>query len=372
MKILHVLESLGAGTLTSCSQICNLMIKSGHEVHLIYSPLREETPLNWEEYFDRNVIFHRVDMTRGISLINDFRSFLSLRGKFLSINPDVIHLHCAKAGFLGRFAILFSNSSAKVFYSPRGYSFLQMDVGRVSSFLYYVLEKIAVILGGTTVACSYSEFEESKKVGGSSLLVENAIDSQKIPVKEWAGAKSVVKIGTVGRICAQKNPLLFAKLAAQFSDRADVAFFWIGGGDKVLESKLRSSGVDVLGWLDREKALSHLSDLDIYLQTSLWEGMPLSVIEASLSGVPAVVTDVIGNRDVVEHGVTGFVGNGFSQLSQHLLGLVDSYELRMSMGKKSRSLGLDRFGMNRLLKDINSLYFSNEFPSVMSPLKLPD
>ncbi len=48
-------------------------------------------------------------------------------------------------------------------------------------------------------------------------------------------------------------------------------------------------------------------NLTTHVQTSLWEDMPLSVIEAQIADIPAVVTDVVGKRDVVRHGETDFI-----------------------------------------------------------------
>ena len=61
------------------------------------------------------------------------------------------------------------------------------------------------------------------------------------------------------------------------------------------------------GWLDRAGVQKLLSQARVYVQTSRWEGMPLSVLQALAAGVPCVVTDAVGNRDAVRQGITGFV-----------------------------------------------------------------
>jgi len=80
------------------------------------------------------------------------------------------------------------------------------------------------------------------------------------------------------------------------------AFFtsaWIGGGDDANEAALKSAGVTITGWMPRANALEAMRGLDIYLHPSRWEGMPVALIEAQLCGLPAVASDVVGNRDVI-------------------------------------------------------------------------
>ncbi|UTW02466.1 glycosyltransferase [Amphritea atlantica] len=356
-KILHVLEGLGGGTLTSSSQICNLMVEAGCEVHLIYSPLRDELPENWMDFFSKKIVLHRIDMKRSISPASDLKSLIKILCEYRNIRPDVIHLHCSKAGFIGRIAAMFF-PSAKVFYSPRGFGFLQENISSFSKKVYWILEWLASRISGTIIACSYSELEEANKIHSRSILIENAIDVTKVP-KKVSNDNSKVKVGTLGRISYQKNPYLFFEVAQYFSSNADIEFIWIGGGDQEMQDLLERQGVTVSGWLEREEAINALTGLDIYLQTSLWEGMPLSVIEASLSGIPAVVTNVIGNRDVVENGVTGYICDDKFAIAEAIERLLLDKGHREKLGDESRSKGLGRFSMERLLSDYSKVYGLN-------------
>jgi glycosyltransferase involved in cell wall biosynthesis len=64
--------------------------------------------------------------------------------------------------------------------------------------------------------------------------------------------------------------------------------------------------IKITGWfLDREDALTALNTIDIYIQTSLWEGLPIAVLEA-MAMQPVLATNNIGNKDVVVHNETGF------------------------------------------------------------------
>jgi len=119
---------------------------------------------------------------------------------------------------------------------------------------------------------------------------------------------------------------------------------------------LEAAGVDVTGWQERDKALDRLADLDVYVQTSLWEGMPIAVIEAQVAGIPAVVTDVVGNRDVVEDGVTGFVVANPREMYERVAQLSKDPDLRYKMGAEARRRARIRFSLDRMVGDLIGAY----------------
>ena len=130
---------------------------------------------------------------------------------------------------------------------------------------------------------------------------------------------------------------------------------WIGGGEDYC-NLCELKNVMITGWLPRKEALQVLSQLDIYLQTSLWEGMPLSVIEAMLAGIPVIVRDAVGNRDVVEHGKTGFVASSPEEMLGFTQRLLIDSKLRLEMGKTAQTRARDRFCLGRLHREIKELY----------------
>ena len=131
--------------------------------------------------------------------------------------------------------------------------------------------------------------------------------------------------------------MVFADVARKVNaKRSDVEFVWIGGGEKEDVDNLESAGVTVTGMLDRKDALALVPSLDIYFQTSAYEGLSLALLEAQASGIPAVVTKIPGNDEVVQHGETGFVGENEEVLQKHLEELIDSEELRVKLGKQAK------------------------------------
>ena len=113
---------------------------------------------------------------------------------------------------------------------------------------------------------------------------------------------------TLGRICNQKNPVLFNKIAEAMPD---IHFIWIGDGE--LRNELSASNIEISGWMNRKEALKKALAADMFILTSLWEGLPMSLLEAMYMKKPCVVSDVIGNHDVIHNGNNGFVCNAVSE-----------------------------------------------------------
>ncbi len=357
MRVLHIVESFAGGVITSVTQLCNLQSKEGYEVYLAHS-LRLGTPADYKRLLVPEINVVKLNLAREINAWRDLSGLFQIRRLIKKISPDIIHLHSSKAGFLGRLAVFLGvGTGSKIFYSPRGFSFLQENYSKFKRMVYFFLEKLGASLGGTIVACSQGELLEAQKLKARNVaLLENAVDTDIIPVHsaESKSEDSVI-IGTLGRICPQKNPGLFKDLASAFACRKNLQFFWVGGGEGEREL-CKSPNLCVTGWLSRQEALNRLQCLDIYVQTSLWEGMPISVIEAQVAGIPAVVTNVVGNRDIVIPGETGYIAENLSAMVYYIDLLSRERTLRVRMGERARQLSLERFSLGRLQREVNQLY----------------
>ena len=138
--------------------------------------------------------------------------------------------------------------------------------------------------------------------------------------------------------------------------RDDIDFVWIGGGEKEDVDNLEAAGVRITGMIDRSEALTELSTLDIYFQTSAYEGLSLALLEAQASGVPAVVTKIPGNDEVVQHGETGFVGESEDQLMEYLEELINSEVKREELGKQAKKNTEKFFSLDAMADQYKAKY----------------
>lgn len=357
MKILHITEAYGGGVFTSVNQLVAGQSEAGHEVHLAVNP-RPETPANWASIVHPGVKVQKLALQREISPSKDFKGVLQIRKLIQDIKPDAIHLHSSKAGFAGRVAAFTTGYSTRTFYSPRAFAFLAPGLSSKKRGLYYLLEKVGSWFGGTVVACSGDELIEAKKMGLKSVLINNSINISAVESKLSGLEKTIsplVRIVTAGRVCDAKRPALFVAVAEELKRRnLPVEVTWLGGGDEFP----KTTAATCTGWLNRDTVLKSMrTSADIYLQTSSYEGMPLSVLEAQCLGLPAVVTDAVGNRSAVNNGVSGFVVPADAQLiADKLEKLVQDKQLLTQMGLQAAAWAKAEFDTPLMLQRYESLF----------------
>jgi glycosyltransferase involved in cell wall biosynthesis len=354
-EIVHITEAFGGGVLSMLTQLSNRAAAAGVNVTILHS-IRQETPNNFSKLFHPAVKLTYVNMIREVSVKDDVSSLWNLVRKLRECNPSVVHLHSSKAGVLGRAAARIAAPRAKVLYSPHGLAFLRRDVSAAKQFAYLSFERIAARMGGTIVACSPGELREieTKMHARKTRMIENGVNVMEIPPRATKDPAQVW-VGMSGRASYQKNHEAFAKLATDLRGPS-VKFLWIGGDHNEVPDDTPEDAVACSGWVTRQRALELTSQLDVYVQTSRWEGMPIALIEAQVAGIPAVVTDVVGNRDVVVHGVTGFVASSEEEMAHYVAQLRDDAALRARMGAAARKSASARFSMDAIFRQWLSVY----------------
>lgn len=331
-KILHIVEAMGGGVFTFLVELTN-NLSEDYDVTVAFG-IRSETPDNYADYFNDKVNLIRVNnFERSVNPLKDLKAYFELQKIINNVHPDIIHLHSSKAGAIGR--MMFSNKSQKMFYTPHGYSFLMEDISPVKRKVYKVIEKICGMRNCVTVACGKGEYEESLKVSKKSTYIDNGINMKEMDACLAKGSaqyktdtsdnkqmdlevnsdisenrtdsiksKKEFTVYTVGRIDYQKNPEMFNEIAKLMPD---IHFVWIGDGG--MRGCLSSDNIYITGWTERSLALTIAKDYDAFILPSRWEGLPISLLEAMYMKKVCIVSNVVGNRDIVKDGVTGYICN---------------------------------------------------------------
>ncbi|HEY0334204.1 MAG TPA: glycosyltransferase [Stenotrophomonas sp.] len=344
-QICHIIEAAATGTLAMASLLANLQSADGHEVTVVYSR-RPETPLNLRDYFSPSVKLLHLPMR---SATQKALALLAIRRRVRAERPDALFLHSSFAGFIGRLATAGLGGGLRVFYLPHCISFMRRDISAFKRALFVTLERVAALRASTYLACSESERAEiARRIpSGDCVLVENAVELTVEPRKSCA-ARPRLSVTTIGQIRAQKDPTRFAQIAERLRQQdVPMDFAWIGDGDAIQKAELMRAGVEVTGWLAKPAVMQRLRDSDVYLSTALWEGMPVALIEAQLSGVPVVASRCAGNLDCVEDGKTGWLYDTVEEAVQILVQLCREREplkLRASLAVEAAR---KRFGEER-------------------------
>lgn len=300
-KLLHIVEAMGGGVFTYIVELSNQLVEK-YDIYIAYAT-RPQTPEKFRDYFDDRIKLIEVEnFSRSVNILSDVKAFFEIKNIVKKINPDVVHLHSSKAGALGRWCI--NGRKIPMFYTPHGFSFLMADQNKLKLKIYKAIEKVCSFRKCTTIACSKGEYIEAKSLNKKATYVNNGIN-----IKELENTIETIQkknsdnftVFTLGRICYQKNPELFNSIAKSMPN---VKFLWIGDGE--LRNKLTSENIEITGWVDRETALIYAFSANAFMLTSLWEGLPISLLEAMYMKKLCIVSNVIGNRDVIKTLCNGF------------------------------------------------------------------
>ncbi len=359
IKIVQFVEAFGGGVYTYVKDLCNFIAlhpeTSHYKIHLIYSSNRVEFD---EEIFQKeihpNVVLHLLEMNRKIDLKNDTKVIAQTRRLLKKIKPDILHLHSSKASVIGRIASFGLIRRKRMFYSPHGYAFVQRNISIKKIIFYKGVEYLMPFLfGGITVASGNTEFEIAKNIS-KAIIVRNGVDFC-LPQKCYDRTENTtLTIGTIGRLTPQKNPKAFNEIAKKLPD---INFIWIGNGELI--DDITSENITVTGWVKtREELLTLLNKIDIYIQVSLWEGLPIALIEAMAMKKPLVVSNIIGNKDCVDNGFNGYVFDSVEEAVFQINQLKNDSK-RLGFGNNSFEKAYKEYNKEKNFSELINIYLGS-------------
>lgn len=303
-RILHVVESLGGGVVSSVLAMVDATPDLDH--HLAFWPWRDHADTGDELAVFRSV--HTLS-TKPV------RAVLDLRDLVHGLRPGRVHAHSSYAGLLARAVDL----DVDVVYSPHCFAYERRDLGPAGRLALRQVERALVRRTAVLVACSPREAMLAEALGHREVvLVPNrALD----PPAVRARHAEELRVVAVGRVSAQKDwrHLLAVKDRVEREHGRPITWEWLGGGDPDGEHALRDHGVAVAGWLPRGEVLRRLGDAQAYLHTAAWEAAPISIIEAASVGLPIAAR---GIGTLVSLGVPG-VAATVGDLADRLVALHD-------------------------------------------------
>ncbi|WP_051217461.1 glycosyltransferase [Paenibacillus assamensis] len=169
-------------------------------------------------------------------------------------------------------------------------------------------------------------------------------------------------IGFIGRMVAQKHPLLFIRVAKEISLRKlPIQFIIVGSGplEKLVKKEITKQGLQHL--IRYEEATrdvkSIFNRIHALCAPSLREGFPMIGLEAMEACVPIVATDVPGWNDLIEHGTNGLLAESESNLlAEQCITLYENHILRNRIIDKARSCVEDIYSIKRMIEEYKKVY----------------
>jgi glycosyltransferase involved in cell wall biosynthesis len=287
----------------------------------------------------------------------DVRSWLALQR--LAGRADLVHVHSAKAGFLGRLAAFTRGKRAACAFTPHGWSFWAADGAEAA--LYRRLERLAAHWCRAIVALSDDERSAGLEAGigrpDQYRVIPNGVSLERFALPR---APVRGRILIVGRLSAPKRPDLALRALALLRERVPEAHLQVvGDGPLRAESERLAAelglgeAVSFLGYRDDVPQL--LAEAECALLASDYEGCPLAVIEALAAGVPVVATDAGGVRELV--GETGAVtAPEAAALAAALEDVLASPERAAALGAEGRREAESRLSIDHMVGRLVALY----------------
>jgi len=331
-----------------------------------YSLVRSDASYQDEiaEIERRGITCHNISMEGGISPIRDFRSLLKLVQGLWRQRPEILHLHSSKAGGLGRIASLLLVPHPLVIYTPHA-----MACFRSRTYLW--LERMLGKLTDMLVAVSASEKDDfiRWRIPNATLaeIMPLGLGNLQVAKKTLssAGPLRPCTVGSSGRICFQKNALLFFRVAIKMVSRySDYRFRWIGEFSdddeaKAVRNLLKLAGnparIEITGWVQNTQA--QMEGLDIFCIFSRYESFGYVTAEAMLLGVPVLATPATGTIDLVRHEVTGLLAepNEAALIGSILLLQADA-SLRSRLTVNARQFVTENHTLTKMVEVTEELY----------------
>lgn len=318
-------------------------------------------------------VFFVNTLVRPIRPLQDlfavFEMMLILRRE----KPDVVHTHSSKAGILGRWAAWLAGVPVIV-HTYHGFGFTA-EQKWLTRRIYVFLEKLTAPLSTALITVSKSNRTEARALGigrpaqyhlirsGVSLGLYRSLARRPNAPEGIALKPEHRLITTIGPFKPQKNLMDFVAAAAIVHERAPLARFLIvgdGAQRSDLENLIRQKGltdiVILAGW--RRDVPAILMRTFAFVMTSLWEGLPRSLVEAMAAGLPSVCNAVDGVKDILMDGENGYLipPKRPEQTAQKILYLLDNPEAAIQMGRRARESVDKEFDIDHMVWQQENLY----------------
>lgn len=363
IKVLHITQSVG-GVETYLRQVIQNIDRSRYDLSIASCEpsLEKLCALHEVPYFHLN-------MSRGVNPFVDLQSIFKIRALIKKQQPQLVHLHSSKAGFVGRIGAKFAGCPS--LFTPHGVSYLSFT--GLKRMVFFMLEllgkkfthKILAISQSEANRCVYEIGHKSENIH----VIPNSMTIPSVPVlvpDKLGNLEGEIKIGTIGRLTAQKNPLQFVDIAnGVIKGNEKVHFYFLGAGfhedmGAEVKERVQHHGIEnnfhLIGKGDSIIALNFLRQLDIFLLPSIFEGLPYALLEAMYEAVPCIVSKCDGNNDVIDNNDNGYACLVTDEFVAAITRLIKQPELAKSIGEAGKQYVINRHDIANNIKQLEKIY----------------
>lgn len=307
-------------------------------------------------------------LKRNISLINDTLALIEIIKLIKNYQPDIIHLNSSKISILGSISSLFAKT--KTIYTVHGWVFNE-PLPIWLKYFYLYAEKITAKLKNKIICVS--EYDEKMalkyKIAPAEKLVtiHNGLAPIDFFTKEQARKilhlnDADLIIGSIGNLYKTKGFESLIKTANIIKNKISVKFLIIGDGSerKNLERLIKKYNLENNFILAGEinEAAKLLKAFDIYICSSVKEGLPYSILEAMQAELPIITTNVGGIPEIIENNKNGLLIKPAEALdiANALQKLTNDKNLAIYLGKNAEQKVKQEFSLEKMVEATKKTY----------------
>lgn len=348
--------------------LCQKLDKTKFETFMICGLggiLDDETSHKIKVYFVK-------DLIRELNPIKDIKAFIEIYKILKKEKPDVVHTHSSKAGILGRFTA-FVSGIKNIIHTIHGFPFNDTQ-SFFKKNLYIYLEKICAKISKILIPVSTENIKKglAHNIGKQTqyryirlgIDIESFKNFRNTSLKRELNLKDTdIIVTTIGPFKPQKNLTDFINVANIIAKQNNKYKFIITGDgaereklENLIEKYNIKNNIYILGW--RRDIANILNSSDFFVMTSLWEGLPISTIEAMSCGLVPIVNDVDGQREIIKDNENGFLIKPYDvkATADKILFLADTPVVKNEMSMKAKQTIDETFSINYMIKQHENIY----------------
>ena len=356
INVIHIIPTLNVGGAEKLvTDICKNLDKTRFSVNIV-TLFEMHDPILLKELNDNNVNIISLDKKIGF----DFSIIFKLYGIFKKYKPDIINTHLYVIPYVILPAFL-RKIKVKV---HTVHSIASREIS--SKFKRKIIKMAYKYFGFIPIGISdyvkKSIVEEYKLKNSKVECIYNGIDTNKFTLIDKYIHNNQIIFINVGRMNENKNQILLIEAFKLVKEKIQNSKLYIVG-DGELRNKIEEKIIaldlqsDVVLRGKIEDINNELNQASVFVLSSDFEGLPLSVLEAMSCGLPIVTTDAGGVIDIVKNNYNGFIveKKNKSELANAMIKMCNDKELLKKMGIKSYEFS-KKYDIKKVANEYENLY----------------
>lgn len=318
---------------------------------------------------DMGIIRHQIDFVRSpYKLLDNWKAYCQLKDVMKQDKYDLVHCHTPMGGVLARLAA-HKTHTAPVIYTAHGFHFYK-GAPKKNWLFYYPVEKFLSRYTYQQICLNKEDFEIARKkfkaeyvdyipgVGIDLEKFQNLVVDGESKIKELGLPKNKKILLSVGELIKRKNHETIIRAIAELKDPS-LIYVICGHGEleEYLKELCKRLKVDdqiyFLGY--RTDILEIYPIADLFIFPSWQEGLPVALLEAMASGLPAICSDIRGNRDLIQESSCLMKENTPEEYQYAIKKLLKSEETMKKLGKINKAAAND-FSQDKVKKIMLNIY----------------